>query len=284
MKHKQITSIKFGLNSFQLKIIATICMTIDHLPSYFFSTGFMMEFYNCFRIIGRIAAPLFLYVLVSGVHYSRNKKHFLLRVYLANLAMTAIISLLNILIGNIIGKFTTENIFPTYTYTIFYIIIIENLIKDIRLFKWSHIVGWIFIGVGVPLIAIIYYTICDQALVPVFLKDILYAVLPNPLLIQYSMAFPLIGVIWYFQRTKMNRIILFIVASLICYYVIYNLHFLDFYPFNDFFTINQYWMILSVPFMGLYNGKRGKNNKAFFYIYYPTHIYFLRGLSLLLHV
>ena len=34
-------------------------------------------------------------------------------------------------------------------------------------------------------------------------------------------------------------------------------------------------MILALPLLLLYNGKRGKWHKRFFYVYYPTHIYVL---------
>ena len=37
----------------------------------------------------------------------------------------------------------------------------------------------------------------------------------------------------------------------------------------------QCFMILALPLLLLYNGKRGKAHKAFFYIYYPAHIYAL---------
>ena len=33
--------------------------------------------------------------------------------------------------------------------------------------------------------------------------------------------------------------------------------------------------ILALPLLLLYNGKRGKGHKRFFYIYYPAHVYVL---------
>jgi len=44
--------------------------------------------------------------------------------------------------------------------------------------------------------------------------------------------------------------------------------------------INYQWMmIFSLPFMLLYNGKRGKNIKKLFYIYYPLHLLILNVIS-----
>lgn len=34
-------------------------------------------------------------------------------------------------------------------------------------------------------------------------------------------------------------------------------------------------MVLVIPFYFLYNGKKGKNIKAFFYLFYPLHIWIL---------
>ena len=42
-------------------------------------------------------------------------------------------------------------------------------------------------------------------------------------------------------------------------------------PFNTF----QWLMLLAIPFFILYNGKKGNGNKAFFYIFYPLHIWVL---------
>lgn len=37
---------------------------------------------------------------------------------------------------------------------------------------------------------------------------------------------------------------------------------------------NYYWMVIgALPFIMLYNGKKGKGFKYFFYIFYPVHIY-----------
>lgn len=64
---------KIGLSNNVLKIIALVSMTIDHV-------GFMLfpqvEF---LRIIGRLAMPIFAYMIAEGCFYTKNKlKHFLL--------------------------------------------------------------------------------------------------------------------------------------------------------------------------------------------------------------
>jgi hypothetical protein len=56
-----------------LKIIAIITMTIDHIGAILYPTV------DLFRIIGRIAFPLYCYLLVLGVESSRNVKNYFVR-------------------------------------------------------------------------------------------------------------------------------------------------------------------------------------------------------------
>ncbi|MCT4687170.1 TraX family protein [Vallitalea sp.] len=47
---------------------------------------------------------------------------------------------------------------------------------------------------------------------------------------------------------------------------------------------NEQWlMVLALPFMVLYNGKRGGKCKYFFYLFYPIHIYVLYILGALIN-
>ena len=55
------------LNGFALKLIATITMFIDHMGAGIFKSSLSL------RIIGRVAFPIFCFLLVEGFHKSRNK-------------------------------------------------------------------------------------------------------------------------------------------------------------------------------------------------------------------
>ena len=56
-----------------LKIIALVTMTIDHMGMLLFPSVLL------FRVIGRLAMPIFAYMIAEGCKYTRNKvKHFLL--------------------------------------------------------------------------------------------------------------------------------------------------------------------------------------------------------------
>ena len=63
---------QFGfLNSNILKIIALVTMTIDHIGAIIFPQ------YEILRIIGRIAFPIFAYMIAEGCFYTKQKKRYL---------------------------------------------------------------------------------------------------------------------------------------------------------------------------------------------------------------
>ena len=62
-----------------LKVIAGICMVIDHIGARLFPR--IMEL----RIIGRIAFPLYVWCLVVGACYTRSAWKYALRLLLAGL-------------------------------------------------------------------------------------------------------------------------------------------------------------------------------------------------------
>lgn len=64
------------LSNFDLKIIAIITMTIDHIGAIMYPN------IDIFRIIGRISFPIFAFLLVEGFRHTSNKLKYFLRLLL----------------------------------------------------------------------------------------------------------------------------------------------------------------------------------------------------------
>lgn len=71
------------LSSFWIKILAIVFMTLDHLGIYFAMqypfTQSMIDLSNIFRILGRLALPLFIFLIAEGVRHTKNFNKYMLK-------------------------------------------------------------------------------------------------------------------------------------------------------------------------------------------------------------
>ena len=127
-----VSGYKKGLTVNQIKWIALIFMTIDHLGAYGFPIPIFDKYFELLRILGRIAAPLFLFVVTESVKHTRNKWKFVLRLYLGAVAVGLFVTVTNFLFDDSIGRFTQSNILFTYFYIALYIVLIEQIIDGVK--------------------------------------------------------------------------------------------------------------------------------------------------------
>ncbi|BCN31437.1 TraX family protein [Anaeromicropila herbilytica] len=82
------TEDKRGISGGTLKIIAILTMVVDHTAAVLYPAGIYADWvYALMRVIGRIAFPIFCFLLVEGFVHTRSRKKYCLR-----LALFAIIS------------------------------------------------------------------------------------------------------------------------------------------------------------------------------------------------
>lgn len=101
----------------------------------------------------------------------------------------------------------------------------------------------------------------------------MYTLIPSPVFVEGSVFWVVLGIGFYFLRNKKIRLSVFYV--LMSGFFFFSAAGAGLTYENLFILNDQWFMILSLPFILLYNGQRGRKMKYFFYVYYPLHVYLL---------
>lgn len=271
-------------------------MTLDHIQKELKSTE-AFELYRFSNIgwpLGRIAAPLFLFLIAESSRHTHDRKRFILRLYIAAICTGLFNCLANVLYSKLFDRVidNNNNIFFTYLFTVTYIYIIESFINSLRERDTRKILKNISLFAATFLPTVIYIILFSTIRSPLasLAKDrftaltaidtLLETLFPSPFMVEYSIFFVIMGVCLYFARTKYKQCAVFVGFCVLCYLTgKFNIGI-----FQSFYGIgNQHYMILALLFILLYNGERGKEHKTFFYIYYPLHYRLLVALSAFLN-
>ncbi len=245
------------MSTFALKMLAVIFMFIDHIGLYFPGAPIW------FRWIGRISYPLFLFCMVWGYHYTRNRKVYLIRMYLMSLFMTGFALAVDHFFPTDGFGYGFHNIFASMFLVGVIISIIELFLKDKKKVLLS--LGGLFA------LQILYY------MAPNFVPALRYVsgdvrtgIIPNLYLNEYGMEFIVLGVLMYFLREKKDWLA-----------VVYLLFCIGQFSFEMMVEPPsiQWMMALALPFMLSYNNKKGPGLKYFFYVFYPAHTFLLFYLA-----
>lgn len=257
-------------------------MVIDHIGEFFPYTPIW------FRYIGRMSAPLFIFCMVIGFSYTRNKKVYLIRMYLFGLGMGILDYILNCFSN---GDSINNNIFVT----LFSIAMVIRLIEYKRE-NHPKMVIYLFcycIWQVVGLIICYYIDIHYDNLIYLFI-----GFMGNMFFNEGGFVFVLLGVLFYYIKDSKKHIA--ICYTLFCFIYSFTtiagiipriMTRLNYYHYDILFNISSFifpilgfhvigidkysiqWMMIgALPFILLYNGKKGKSMKYFFYIFYPVHI------------
>lgn len=244
-------------NDTQIKLYGMLFMSIDHLGLYVLGNNTLNN--NILRVLGRIAAPLYLFAVVQGMHHSSNRKYYILRLYIYHICICVIEKSLSYLF-----LYEIEfNVIPVWLFTAIYIYLIDNIIRKEHIVK-NLIIMFMPIMVGIGKIVFGFENN--------FLMNIL---LPNVFLIRYSPFFLILGISWYYTKNRKKQIIILTAFSVFVLLGTYIVNISQKWIYTGLFNYTQVWMILAMPFIALYDGNRGKEIKLLFYIYYPMHVVIL---------
>ncbi len=237
-------------SSSTLKLIACFFMLADHIGLTFFPSD------DIFRIVGRSAFPLFAFFIAEGCRYS---KHWLRRFLLIFSIGILFLAFYLVYDGKLYG-----NIFLTFSVSILLDRIIYSCKKyffaDIKLYKL-----FICLLIIIPTLILLYFlygTVRFEygffgMLLPVIINLTNYKDINAPNFLKKL-------------DIHLSKILLFSLGLILV-------------SLNGNLGALQFYCLLSLPFILLYNGKPGcKGLKYVFYIFYPAHLVIIEAIALIL--
>ncbi len=228
---------KFGLTNNQLKIIAMLSMLSDHIGKEFFPK------YEILQIIGRLAFPIFAFMIAEGCFYTKNKLRYFLTVSLLGTGCQ--------LVYFIAEKSLYQNILITFSLSIILIFSLENFRikkeKSTAFISAFSVVAVIIICFGLPL-----------------------ALKPQGFQIDYGFSGVLLPVVVFFAPDRKWKLIS---TSIILIFLAFELQ----EPLQLFALLAIPLLALYNQKRGKYN------IKPLFYIFYPAHLVVIYLISVLLN-
>ena len=227
------------MNATTLKIIGIITMTIDHIGYILFPQFVIL------RIIGRMAFPIFAYMIAEGCNYTKNKEKYFFSVFGTGLICSTAMY--------ITEKNLYQSILITFACSIALIFAVEKIRRQTDGTQSKDKVIWVLIALG---LIIAYYSLFQLKIIHGLKTDYGFYGIITPVLV------------WLGSGKQEKLLALALGLFLISI---------------DTGGI-QIFSFAALAILYLYNGERGKKAaKGFFYFYYPTHLAILYGIAQLIY-
>ena len=275
------------ISNFILKIIALIFMTIDHVGVFLPSSPLQFTF----RVLGKIALPIFIYTTLEGCKKTKDIKKYMLR-----LGVMSIFMYIAIVIAQLVLYFNNgyllvfQNIFFTLLNLVFiYYLFFVNKNKNKRrmvilpslIFIGSYIFFWLRINGISEFISSIFVdglTTMYALEAPIMFVGALLGIYIYEEIVRKRLNNDetLVNEFLCSKKAQLSRNIIMCLSIALVSLIMYSFTYenIPSFTFGNTCVYNTYF-IICFPFILLYNGKRGFNNKIVngaFYLYYPLHI------------
>ena len=234
------------LNSNQLKLIAIIAMTVDHIAWAMFDGYPRALLPLVMHIIGRLTCPIMCYFIAEGYHYTRNINKYTFRLF----AFAFVSHFAYIFASNDFVDF--KSFIPFYY---------GNFLNQTSV-MWS--LAW----------GLVMLRIADSKRIKSIYKVLLVILI---CIITLSSDWSCIAALCIMAVGTNRGDFRKQMSWMIFYVALYSLVY--FFAIDKAYGILQMGVVLSIPVIAMYNGKRGKNPKInkfmkwFFYIFYPVHLF-----------
>ena len=271
---------RLRLSGFQLKYIALITMVFDHIHYFFDYTGKIPIW---FAMIGRLAAPLFLFTVIEGFVHTHNRKKYFLKIY----ALAILMGLIQFGFYNFLHPLVRpDGFFPQNMMLSSFVILLVALqgIAWIQEKKYLKGIPTLLFPLLLPWLLVPFYLLGqNKPVFTLFINLLNYTVFPTHTSISDGGTWLLLtGIAMYLCHKNLKKEVLaFVSVSLV--WVLMAIV-LTRPSFHDLMFKYIEWMeIFAAPLLLCYNGQRGNGSKYLFYVFYPTHIYLLYALSVIFY-
>lgn len=236
------------MSSTSLKLFALFLMFADHIGQYIPGMPIAL------RWIGRLSAPIFLFCTLHGFSHTRSRTLYLQRLYIFAL-ITALLELCCRLLCPYPEVSFTSNIFPTLFSICFTLKLAEEAENRRR-----NSVLFILWQLAAAIICLVSDGMAAQGLI--------IALTASVFACEGGIFFVSMGLCMYYVKDEPKKL-----AAVYLFFSL--LQFSAALLTGDMLSNFQWMMVFALPFMLLYNGKRGAGLKYLFYIIYPTHLVLL---------
>ena len=227
------------INNNTLKIIAMILMLLDHL------WGTIIPGNQWMTLIGRMAFPIFAFLIVEGFFHTSDLKKYMKRLFIFGLISEIPFNLI----------YTGSIIFPFHQNVMFTLLLGLLIINEIDKLKNTKEI--------------------KKKIIPI-LKIFLFLLISIIGFVDYGVTGVLTIVVFYLFRGFKLAWIGQLISLILLYIVFFEGQYVILNIFNyEYFLPLQSIGVLSLIFIWLYNGEKGKNNKLIkylFYSFYPVHM------------
>lgn len=266
-----------GLSASGLKWIALILMVLDHIHYFFAYTGRVPEW---FSMAGRLAAPLFLFCLVEGFSHTHDRRRYFMKVYAIHLLMSGLLLLMlcGLLPIRPDGFYPMNGMMTSFAI----LMVVFQGIDWLGEKRWGPGLAAVVLPLAWPILAGLLMRGVPALQMPLLALG--YTLLPmwnsNP---DASISVIATGVLLYaFRRNRRVQAGAFVAGTMVFSFLLPLLLLFqspEFHWTMMFTTAYEWYGALAVALMLCYNGERGRGPKAFFYAFYPAHVYILYALS-----
>ena len=238
------------LSGNMLKIFAAVCMVIDHVGLLFFPRV------TAFRIIGRLAFPIFAFMIAEGARYTRSRA-----TYIGTLGALAAIC---------------QAVYYLFDHSLYMCILVTFTLSLVMIFALQEFKKRLFDGDASAIEKLIFGFVFALSVLGCFIFNQLFTVdygFGGCLLPLFASLLDLRGVKVSEGFERLDKIVLRVaVFGVGLVFVSLSLG-----------GLQGYSLLALIPLL-LYSGERGKYKmKYFFYLFYPLHLVALEGIYMLLY-